>query len=194
MIMSKNVNELREEMRAEFERNMSSLMDYCIEQQQDEEVIGEQILEKEQEMNRMLDLYEFLQRAEKKLMNDIDEAIPAYDKLIKQANEIGIKKFLPNIDLKGLLNKAKGALKVKKDKIDEHQNELEMAELNVNKLMNITYDLSSQLNQIRYTVRKSPEDKVRMKEIIIELEVNRKDKDSLMEMTYELEWKDINNN
>ena len=57
MIMSKNVNELREEMRAEFERNMSSLMDYCIEQQQDEEVIGEQILEKEQEMNRMLDLY-----------------------------------------------------------------------------------------------------------------------------------------
>jgi hypothetical protein len=194
MIMSKNVNELREEMRAEFERNMSSLMDYCIEQQQDEEVIGEQILEKEQEMNRMLDLYEFLQRAEKKLMNDIDEAIPAYDKLIKQANEIGIKKFLPNIDLKGLLNKAKGALKVKKDKIDEHQNELEMAELNVNKLMNITYDLSSQLNQIRYKVRKSPEDKVRMKEIINELEVIRKDIDSLMEMTSELEWKDINNN
>lgn len=192
--MSKNVNELREEMRAEFERNMSSLMDYCIEQQQDEEVIGEQILEKEQEMNRMLDLYEFLQRAEKKLMNDIDEAIPAYDKLIKQANEIGIKKFLPNIDLKGLLNKAKGALKVKKDKIDEHQNELEMAELNVNKLMNITYDLSSQLNQIRYKVRKSPEDKVRMKEIINELEVIRKDIDSLMEMTSELEWKDINNN
>jgi hypothetical protein len=194
MIMSKNVNELREEMRAEFERNMSSLMDYCIEQQQDEEVIGEQILEKEQEMNRMLDLYEFLQRAEKKLINDIDEAIPAYDKLIKQANEIGIKKFLPNIDLKGLLNKAKGALKVKKDKIDEHQNELEMAELNVNKLMNITYDLSSQLNQIRYKVRKSPEDKVRMKEIINELEVIRKDIDSLMEMTSELEWKDINNN
>ena len=192
--MSKNVNELREEMRAEFERNMSSLKDYCIEQQQDEEVIGEQILEKEQEMNRMLDLYEFLQRAEKKLMNDIDEAIPAYDKLIKQANEIGIKKFLPNIDLKGLLNKAKGALKVKKDKIDEHQNELEMAELNVNKLMNITYDLSSQLNQIRYKVRKSPEDKVRMKEIINELEVIRKDIDSLMEMTSELEWKDINNN
>jgi hypothetical protein len=194
MIMSKNVNELREEMRAEFERNMSSLMDYCIEQQQDEEVIGEQILEKEQEMNRMLDLYEFLQRAEKKLINDIDEAIPAYDKLIKQANEIGIKKFLPNIDLKGLLNKAKGALKVKKDKMDEHQNELEMAELNVNKLMNITYDLSSQLNQIRYKVRKSPEDKVRMKEIINELEVIRKDIDSLMEMTSELEWKDINNN
>ena len=192
--MSKNVNELREEMRAEFERNMSSLMDYCLEQQQDEEVIGEQILEKEQEMNRMLDLYEFLQRAEKKLMNDIDEAIPAYDKLIKQANEIGIKKFLPNIDLKGLLNKAKGALKVKKDKMDEHQNELEMAELNVNKLMNITYDLSSQLNQIRYKVRKSPEDKVRMKEIINELEVIRKDIDSLMEMTSELEWKDINNN
>jgi hypothetical protein len=194
MIMSKNVNELREEMRAEFERNMSNLMDYCLEQQQDEEVIGEQILEKEQEMNRMLDLYEFIQRAEKKLMNDIDEAIPAYDKLIKQANEIGIKKFLPNIDLKGLLNKAKGALKVKKDKMDEHQNELEMAELNVNKLMNITYDLSSQLNQIRYKVRKSPEDKVRMKEIINELEVIRKDIDSLMEMTSELEWKDINNN
>lgn len=194
MIMSKNVNELREEMRAEFERNMSSLMDYCLEQQQDEEVIGEQILEKEQEMNRMLDLYEFLQRAEKKLMNDIDEAIPAYDKLIKQANEIGIKKFMPNVDLKGLLNKAKGVLKIKKNKIDEHQNELEMAELNVNKLMNITYDLSSQLNQIRYKVRKSPEEKVRMKEIINELEVIRKDIDSLMEMTSELEWKDINNN
>ncbi len=192
--MSKNVNELREEMRAEFERNMSSLMDYCLEQQQDEEVIGEQILEKEQEMNRMLDLYEFLQRAEKKLMNDIDEAIPAYDKLIKQANEIGIKKFMPNVDLKGLLNKAKGVLKIRKNKMDEHQNELEMAELNVNKLMNITYDLSSQLNQIRYKVRKSPEDKVRMKEIINELEVIRKDIDSLMEMTSELEWKDINNN
>ena len=192
--MSKNVNELREEMRAEFERNMSSLMDYCLEQQQDEEVIGEQILEKEQEMNRMLDLYEFLQRAEKKLMNDIDEAIPAYDKLIKQANEIGIKKFMPNVDLKGLLNKAKGVLTIRKNKMDEHQNELEMAELNVNKLMNITYDLSSQLNQIRYKVRKSPEDKVRMKEIINELEVIRKDIDSLMEMTSELEWKDINNN
>lgn len=192
--MSKNVNELREEMRAEFERNMSSLMDYCLEQQKDEEVIGEQILEKEQEMNRMLDLYEFLQRAEKKLMNDIDEAIPAYDKLIKQANEIGIKKFMPNVDLKGLLNKAKGVLTIRKNKMDEHQNELEMAELNVNKLMNITYDLSSQLNQIRYKVRKSPEDKVRMKEIINELEVIRKDIDSLMEMTSELEWKDINNN
>ena len=192
--MKKNVNELREEMRAEFERNMSSLMDYCLEQQQDEEVIGEQILEKEQEMNRMLDLYEFIQRAEKKLMNDIDEAIPAYDKLINQANEIGIKKFIPNVDLKGLLNKAKSVLKIKKSKIDEHQCELEMAELNVNKLMNITYDLSSQLNQIRYKVRKSPEDKVRMKEIINELEVIRKDIDSLMEMTSELEWKDVNNN
>ena len=192
--MSKNVNELREEMRAEFERNMNSLMDYCLEQQQDEEVIGEQILEKEQEMNRMLDLYEFLQRAEKKLMNDIDEAIPAYDKLINQANEIGIKKFIPNVDLKGLLNKAKGVLKIRKSKMDEHQNELEMAELNVNKLMNITYDLSNQLNQIRYKVRKSPEDKVRMKEIINELEVIRKDIDNLMGMTSELEWKDINNN
>lgn len=192
--MSKNVNELKEEMRAEFEKNMSSLMDYCLEQQQDEEVIGEQILVKEQEMNRLLDLYEFLQRAEKKLMSDIDEAIPAYDKLINQANEIGIKKFIPNVDLKGLLNKAKSVLKIKKSKIDEHQNELEMAELNVNKLMNITYDLSSQLNQIRYKVRKSPEEKVRMKEIINELEVIRKDIDSLMEMTSELEWKDINNN
>ena len=48
--------------------------------------------------------------------------------------------------------------------------------------MNLTYDLSTQLNQIRYKVRKTPEEKARMQQIIKELETIKRDVNSLVEM------------
>ena len=71
---NKNINELKEMMRKEYAKNMASLMEYCTEQQQEEEKIGEEIILKEESMSQLLATYEFLQTAEKKLMKDIKKA------------------------------------------------------------------------------------------------------------------------
>jgi hypothetical protein len=128
----------------------------------------------------MIKLYEFMLKAEKKLLKDIEKAIPEYDELIDKANEIEIKKFVPNFNLKNLLIKAKNFFKLREDR--KNETELEEAEINTSRLMNLTYDLSTQLNQIRYKVRKTPEEKARMQQIIKELEIIKRDINSLVGM------------
>ena len=114
--MERNMKDFKEAMEQDFEQSMSDFMDFATKQQDEEKNLGELILVKEEEMNRMIKLYEFMLKAEKKLLKDIEKAIPEYDELIEKANEIEIKKFVPNFNLKNLLIKAKDFLKLRENK------------------------------------------------------------------------------
>lgn len=179
---NKNINELKEMMRKEYAKNMASLMEYCTEQQQEEEKIGEEILLKEESMSQLLETYEFLQKAEKKLMKDIKKATPEYKEILDRAKEYGITKYIPNEDLMKSLEKASLLLKTKDEITNKVINEYEKtAETNVNNIIDISYDISSELNQLRYKLRKTPEDRQRINELMRHLETVRNKIDDLIE-------------
>lgn len=183
--MSKNVKKVNEameqmeqEMRADYTETMEDIIEGMLELEQEEITTGQQILEKEEQMRKMLKTYRMLQKMEKKLIKDMEELSDEYDTLIAQANEIEIEDYKPDFKLKDLFEKAKAILF--KRKRDSETDDLK-------KLVALSYDVSAELNQLRYKARKTPEEITRQQELIRTLEETRI---KIGELTSDMHWKD----
>ena len=183
--MSKNVKKVNEameqmeqDMRADYAETMEDIIDGMIELEQEEITTGQELLKKEEQMRKMLKTYRMLQKMENKLIKDMEELSEEYDTLIVQAKEIEIEDYKPDFKLRDLFEKARAILF--KRKRDSETDDLK-------KLMSLSYDVSAELNHLRYKARKTPEEITRQKELICALEETRI---KIGELTNDMHWKD----
>ncbi len=176
--MNKEIEMILNAKREESYETIDDIMKGLMDLEEEEELTGQELLEKEKVMRGMLKTYRMLQKYEEKLLKGMDELSSEYDELLKQAKDIEIEDYKPDFKLKELFEKAKEILR--KRRRDNETDDLK-------KLVNISYDISAELNQIRYKARKTPEEITRQQELIETLEELRK---RISELTDDMQGKE----
>lgn len=176
--MNKNMEQMEQEMRIDYTETMDDVLSTMLDLEEEEILTGQELLQKEEQMRKMLKTYKMLQKVEKKLLKDMEELSEEYEVLLEQAKEIEIEDYKPDFNLRELFEKAKRILF--KRRRDSETDDLK-------KLVTLSYDVSAELNQLRYKARKTPEEITRQKELINTLEETRR---KIEELTSDMQWKD----
>lgn len=176
--LNKNMEQMEQEMRADYTETMDDLIAEMLKLEDEEIQTGQELLMKEEQMRKMLKTYKMLQKVEKKLLKDMEELSEEYELLLEQAKEIEIEDYKPNFKLRDLFEKAKRILFRKKNAVEQDD---------LKTLVALTYDISAELNQIRYKAKKTPEELQRQTELIQALDETRR---RISELTNDMYWKD----
>jgi hypothetical protein len=178
--LNERIDEVTMERREDSYATIDDIMVELMKLEEEEEIIGQELMIKEEKMRQMINIFKRIQKFEKRVLNDMNNLYSEYETLLEQADEIDMEEYNPDSKLIEKFEKAKEIL-ASKGIIREGR------ETDLDDLEALISDLRAELNQIRYKAKKTPEEVKRQKELIYTLEEARR---KISEITNDMYWKD----